>query len=196
MSKTTHIPVKKAANKILKVYYAADSEAHAVGMVWYEEAHQFCLGLSSKYAVDLSKVVGILSALSPGCTWDQNKKDTISALEHFIHGTPIKVSTYGQFVLKARRIFGGEDVPTVLNGPKITAFYFNILRPECDEHVCVDRHAFKVARGIGKAGAVALTKKQMRDTQEAYKIAAHQVGLRPNQLQAITWITYKKIYNR
>lgn len=192
----THIPIKRAVNNILKVYKQAAPEDVEHGKVWYDSAHQFCLEIGSRYNCSVDKVAGIVSALSPGCTWEQNKRDAINAIHSLVHGTPMKVSTYGQFVEKVFRIWDGEDVALVLNGPKITAFYYNILRPDLCEHVCIDRHAFKIARGIRKGGATALTAKQMRDTQAAYMQAASELGLRPNQLQAITWVTYKKIVGR
>jgi hypothetical protein len=194
---TTHIPLKRAVNNIIRYYHLANEIEHELGYRWYADAHHWCIDTAVEFQTTVDKVAGIIAALSPGCTWEQNKIDTRSAIRYFKSETQtLSVSTYGQFVKKAQAIWDGHNIPTVLNGPKITAFYHNILNPYCDKWVCVDRHAFKIARHIKKAGPVALTAKQVRDTQHAYKEAAGKLSLRPCVLQAITWITYKRIHNR
>ncbi len=193
----THIPHRRAVNNILRVYNQADEIEHEMGFWWYVDAHRWCNEIAEQFNLKPKQVAGIVAALSPGVSWEVNKIDTRSAIRYFQQDTMrLQVSTYGQFVNKARRIFEGEDIPAVLNGPKITAFYHNISNPWASDTVTCDRHAFKVARGIKKGGSVAITPRQMKDTQEAYKEAASIVGLRPNQLQAITWTVYKRIWNR
>ncbi len=197
MSKATHIPIKRAVNNILRVYAQAHEIEHEMGFWWYVEALRWCEETAQEFRSETQTIAGIVAALSPGVSWEQNKMDARDFLR-FITGEKmtVSVSTYGQFINKARDIWDGKEIEKVLNGPKITAFYRCIINPWCNESVCVDRHAFKVARGIKKGGSKALTPKQVRDTQQAYRNAAYQLGLRPLQLQAITWTTYKRIHNR
>ena len=60
----------KVKNNILHMYNLSDkSDRHD----WYAEANSFCASLSSDYDLPITTTCGIVSALSPLKTWEQNK---------------------------------------------------------------------------------------------------------------------------
>jgi len=87
-----------------------------------------------------------------------------------------------------------EKIAAILNGPKITSFFYNILNPIGAEHVTIDRHALGVAICGLKRRRIDLimTGKQYRTIASAYKWTAEQLGILPLELQAITWTTYRQ----
>lgn len=191
------ITERKSINSILRFYSEATDNEIEDGKQWYFNANDWASELSKNTNSGLSSVVGILAALSPACSWEVNKRNTTDFIlwKQGLISRP-KLSTYGQFVNKATAIWEGGEPEKVLNGKKITAFYHNILNPHAEEKVCIDRHAYKVATGSLKGGGVRITPKQYEIIQEAYRRTAETIGLIPNQIQAITWVTYKRIVGR
>ena len=79
--KNTELSKTKVRNNILRVWNRTDeSDRHD----WYGEANRFAKKVSEIYFVDNSRVIGILSALSPMKTWTQNKK---MVHDYFCFGT-------------------------------------------------------------------------------------------------------------
>jgi len=113
------------------------------GIDWYRQGHTYCKSLSDKYNVLLVSVCGVMSALSPGTNWEQNKKDTVALLSDAKYH---KFTTYGQNVAKARRILtNGVAKFSPITGPKTYNFFFNLLEPDNPLFVTVDRHAYTIA---------------------------------------------------
>lgn len=181
-------------NNILRMYKRVHEDTHEEGFYWYNMAHEWCRDVSIEYNLPLETVCGVVSALSPGVSWPQNQKDTISVIrKHLGLQSVAVVGTYPVGLRKAEALLGGalqEDVFRP-SAPKTRSFYFNILNPHDPEHVCIDRHAVKVARGMKKGGALSITPHQYNKVKEAYKEAASILGLIPARLQAIVWLQYK-----
>ena len=60
----------KVKNNIRRILKASND---SLFYNWYDGANEFALIASGIYNVDHSKVIGIMSALSPLKTWDENK---------------------------------------------------------------------------------------------------------------------------
>jgi hypothetical protein len=75
-----------------------------------------------------------------------------------------------------------------LGGLKTRAFYVNILDPNNSDIVTVDTHAIKIA-GINRDSVGV---KLYNAIADGYRECAEYVGILPQQIQAITWITYKR----
>ena len=60
----------KVVNNILKTF---NKRAYSEGANWYDEANEFARRLSFKYDIQTSKVCGVIAALSPLKTWEQNQ---------------------------------------------------------------------------------------------------------------------------
>ena len=111
--------------------------------------------------------------------------------------TDFKVSCYNTMKAKAWSILEDDlteddDILTRLNGQKIRSFYSNIRG--LDE-VTIDGHALNIALGIRQGlttDKTNMSKKVYRERQEDYVKAAKRVKIKPHELQAITWTTWKR----
>lgn len=186
----------RLCTNILKVYKQADEFEHELGFWWYKLAHEFAQDTADKFETGLGVVSGVIAALSPGVTWDVNKKDTINAFRYVKNEilTPV-YSTYRPNWGKALLIMNGDNPENTLGGLKTLNFYRNILNPYGTD-ITIDRHAIKIARGMTKPGALKVTPNQYNKIADAYLEVSNKLGIRPNQLQAITWSTYKRIHSR
>ena len=185
---------------ILKVYRRATSEDVANGLEWYDRAARYASIISNLSGVNLNTVVGVMAALSPNNRWERNVKDTERMVWAWVKGEDLsdfKVSCYNTMKQKAWSILednltDDDDILTRLNGQKIRSFYSNIRG--LDE-VTIDGHAYNIALGIRQgltSDKTNMGKKLYREMQEAYVKAAKRVGVKPHELQAITWTTWKR----
>jgi hypothetical protein len=187
---------------ILKVYRRATPEDIANGLEWYDRAKRYASIISNLSGVNLNTVVGVMAALSPNNRWERNVKDTERMVWAWVKGEDLsdfKVSCYNTMKQKAWSILeddltDDDDILTRLNGQKIRSFYSNIRG--LDE-VTIDGHAYNIALGIRQgltSDKTNMGKKLYREMQEAYVKAAKRVGVKPHELQAITWTTWKREY--
>ena len=113
-------------------------------------------------------------------------------------GTPcdrVTVSTYkhcrdrAYLYVTGERCFLGTS-----KGPKIRAFYHNILDPDGSEYVTIDGHmkAAYEGRDMTMKEAIVRTKGEYKRISDATKRLAGLEGLLPNQLQAVIWFTRKR----
>lgn len=178
-------------NNILAVYGRADDETVEAGMLWYPNANVFAQNLGGPY---WHIAAGVIAALSPQVGWDRN----MLLAERFYdrNGDIENIGTVGQHAQKAVRIFNGEDAMDVL-GPKTRAFYANIIDPENPNNTpVIDRHAFDVAVGMVTDNVTRqrhLERKGGYDKwANSYREAAEITGLLSSQIQAITWVQWRK----
>jgi len=182
---------------ILDIYKQARPEEVRAGMRWYDEAHAWAAGVASAHGVPLEPVVAVTAALSPANKWERNKVDTEAMISAYANGedmSAVKVCTYNRnkdLAIKAAR--RGIEV---LSGPKTNAFAINILHPENEDVVTIDRHGYNIHIGermIVSQRGLKVTPKRYRETASAYISRAGEIGIRPNQLQAITWLTWRRM---
>lgn len=168
--------------KILKHYHSAKPENIRYGITWYERAHNECLLLSQVFELPLSKVVGVVAALSPNNKWTQNLTDAWNFLD--APSMETKVCTFFNQRKKALAILASDgsdnSIMVILNGLKTRNFYENILHHSKSNRVTVDIWAF---RSVDLANSV----KNFKATERAYLEVSQELKLRPHQLQAIVW---------
>lgn len=174
---------------ILARYNRASTAQIEAGLVWYEEAHNYAKSLG----VPIANAAAVISALSPACSWETNKRDAKAMVEK---RKGYRFSSYGPNVAKAQRCLQDPGQFSEKTGAKTLNFYHNILDPSNPHWVTIDRHAAAVAEGRTNSGSVRLTVKQYRAYAAAYKEAAFRVGLLPCQLQAIVWIEHIESQNK
>lgn len=98
--------------------------------------------------------------------------------------------------VKATRILAGETPLDVLGGDKVRAFYATILDPHGYDVPVIDRHAFDIAVGRvtdEKARATLSRKGEYARFGEVYIDAARSVGVSSSQMQAITWVAWRRL---
>lgn len=199
---------------IIGTYHLATESERINGRNWYKQAHDAALELSAQYPVSGITAAGVIAALSPNNRWSRNVMDASVLIEAFCEQGPVvagrvKVCTYGANLQKAITILkltGAtvEDVAAILHGRKITSFFRCILGDQ--QSVCVDGHSYSVWAGeiitttatpsIGKA----LYRQIVNDYREAARLVSlqetdnrHLDHITPAQLQAITWVTHRRL---
>ena len=188
---------------ILKTYRIATVSDVADGVEWYDRAKRMAAWIAKETGIPETTVIGAMAALSPNNRWERNCKDALTMCQAWINGDTtddFKVSCYNTMKQKAWSILEDdlttdEDILSRLNGQKIRSFYSNIRG--LDE-VTIDGHALNIARGKREgltSDKTNMGKKQYRELQAAYVTAAKRVKVKPHELQAITWTTWKRIDN-
>jgi len=86
------------------------------------------------------------------------------------------------------------EVATILNGPKITDFFWCIMG---DDTCVIDGHAWCIANYNRRKLQLVpnIGKKLRQELQEAYVLAAVEHGMKAYQMQAATWVAWKRIHN-
>lgn len=180
--------VSRLASNIRATYARATAEEHRQGEFWYEAANAAARGLATAHNLPLETSAAILAVLSPQVSWTRN---VVMAREVCETGT---TRGLGANVDKARRLLDGESPDVVVSGPKVSCFYANILDPSGHE-ITIDRHAFDIAQGRRTddvtRGQLALKGHYARYCQ-AYQLVADELGIGACQLQAITWVAWRR----
>ncbi len=165
------------------------------GRAWYPTAQKECAGIAERTGYSLRIVCGVVAALSPGCSWSINLADAERLLDAVTYATvpsdyeELVVNTYRKNKLKAWCIAEGDV--SQLRGPKVTAFYYNLLGDE--GRVTIDSHVFNAFIGARVVGSKhkKITKHEHAIAINAFKRAALHHGEKPSAFQAIIWLTWK-----
>lgn len=182
--------VPNASDHILETYFAAAREEIAAGREWYEDANRLAHTLTGhRPDVTPAMAAGVIAALSPLTPWERNKE---LALRAVVDGHAS--GTLSNSVRAADRILAGEDPLDVLKSDKVRNFYLCIMGDV--DAVCIDRHAWEVFEGKRYADKdrPKVTTKRYREAAQAYREAAHVLALQPAELQAITWLVWRRIH--
>lgn len=177
---------KELVDNILAVYDRATEDDKAQGMSWYTTAHDLAglVGFG-----DYDKGAGIIAALSANTGWTQNKNLALAISEGE------EVGHLSHVLGKVRAIMAGQPPIAVLGkGLKTLNFYMNIHQPERSGPVTIDRHAHDIARGQawGSRNRALTTGTRYQVLTYAYRAAAALRGVRPHEMQAVTWVTWRR----
>lgn len=192
----------KYVHNILQVFVQATPDEIDQGRQWYTDALKSAQAIADKHELPLHIVVGVVAALSPTNKWKRNLVDADNMCEVFVSGGYVEdcaPCTYKKMRDKAWSIL--EEMPSdavvvanILKGPKITDFFWCILGHD----TCViDGHAWCIANADRRTmqEVPSIGKGLRQELQEAYSVAAHQAGLTAYEMQAITWVAWKRIHN-
>lgn len=156
---------------------------------WYDNANSFASTLAERGKMEAYNSAGIISALSPSTSWEEN----VIRAETFVNTGRLS-GHIPQQITKAKNIML-TDCPTkvakILNGPKTVSFFYNIYNPSLKEYVTIDRHMLNLACRI--EGMIDPTPKQYHFLAEETIKFSNYVNLIPNQVQAILWVTWRKV---
>ena len=190
------------AKSITAVFEQATEDELNHGLTWYNEAKQECQVMADKYQLPLRIVVGVVAALSPTNRWSRNLIDASNMLKVYTDGGYVESTspcTYKTMRDKAWSILqtnphSDDDVLFILKGPKISDFFACIMGHD----VCViDGHAWCIANNDRRTMQEVpnIGKKLRCNIQAAYSEAGKEKGLTAFQMQATTWVTWKRIHN-
>ena len=193
---------------ILEIYKQANSDDISSGKIWYKQANDISRLMSVKYQLTEVQTAGIIASLSPGTNWNQNIIDANNLCSLLQVGKDIKAivcTTYNQNKFKAYYLWQNSQLTKneifhILLGSskkvnKTSSFFLNILNPESDDICTIDRHAYRINLGITESIDIALTEKRYLCMNKAYKQAGKQLNISAIELQAITWLTFRRLNN-
>ena len=194
-------PIHVMADHILSVYWKATRSERRQGLTWYADAREVAAEVAR--VGDLPTVrhgAGVLAALSPQTDWHSNIG---LAFDAAVAGTADDLPHFADACDKATAVLSASDQPeNVLGGRKVRSFYANIYRPDRPGPVTVDRHAVAIAlrgaadsdRRSGNADARLLERiGTYQCVAAAFRGAARSVGIHPHEMQAVTWVTWRRL---
>jgi len=203
----TYAQLSVNAREIVAKFTLATSQEVQLGCDWYRSALNISGRIASKYHIRVEEAAGVIAALSPNNRWERNIIDAEAMIKCWSAGgtdediLAVKVCTYTKMQEKALNILRGCDIVTTLNGPKIIEFFNCITNPLLND-VCIDGHAYSVWFGqrltmkqvpnIGKK----LRQQIKTDYVDATTFINEELNesYSPADIQAITWVTHKRIY--
>lgn len=182
----------KVVNNIIRIY---NDDTFDFNSDWYEETSKLASTLGNKYNVEYLKVCGIIAALSPLKSWDENKKIAIQFLESGEANHTRLMEAKAKSILTNTDDNQVEAILKVLNGNKIQNFFLNIAFPQGSKAVTIDRHALSIClnRSVIKRETVGITDIQYNFFVGCYLEAAEIIGTRPSQVQSVTWEKWREL---
>ena len=201
---TVEFNMQIAVKNIIACRRRAKPQDVAQGIAWYAEAYEECRLIAWQHNLPVYAVVGVVAALSPNNRWTTNITNARDLIDAFVNDRDmdsVSVCTYSAMKRKAWDILVTAvrpgEMKAHLNGRKIVCFYENIM----GEDTCtIDGHA----RNIAYNERVNLTDnktnigvKEYANLQEAYRQAAKRCTVngrrfKAYELQAVTWVTWRK----
>jgi len=187
----------KEFEEVLKYAKAREKKE---GLEWYAIANKRVHDIAIRFDLAPEKVAAIIAVLSPSVEWNGNVEDA----ENFIRSKGrARMRTYGANVRTARRILKSKSLSEILSiienlqGFKVKSFFDNLINPLTSTFITVDTHLVRAWHG-----SPFLTKKQVAAgfrrvlyseiSADILTLAVrHQI--RPLEMQAILWVTWKKI---
>lgn len=180
-----------STRNVTKAFRSATEQDRKDGLSWYDSARAFAHTLDPD---NPDRAAGIIAALSPCNSWPTNR---VAAANFYsgkrdIHTRPN--------VAKCERILSGETPLAVLGGPKVRAFYGNIVGLDIDETVTIDRHAIMVCEGrqirdaeLKSYFGIRRNRQYVDEYRRAAKILSKEFGpLTPSQVQAVCWVWWRR----
>ena len=202
---------------IKAVYNQASVEEKDDGWTWYANANKAARALSETYDVPLYCAAGVIAALSPNNKWSRNLADAETLISAYLNGEPVEsvsVCTYHTMRAKAWSVMdlcrdhaafaeadhapddtGVDEVVRLLKGQKISSFFAGIMG--CRDECTIDGHARNIAYGerLSLSGSkFTIGKREYAALQMAYAQAGRDLGIPAYVLQAITWVTWRRIH--
>ena len=188
----------------IKAIHALASAAEiADGLAWYGVAKSIAVVIAEDYGIPANQAISVLAALSPRNKWTRNVVDTEQLISAYVAGgadqaLETKVCTFGSNKAKAVMILESgletlSEALEILSGPKLREFASCIAGLE---DVCIDGHAWCIWQGsrVTLADVPRIGVKLRKEIKADYAQAAADLGLRASELQAITWVTWRRIH--
>tara|TARA_A100000172_G_scaffold78941_1_gene65143 strand:- start:113 stop:760 length:648 start_codon:yes stop_codon:yes gene_type:complete len=198
------------AREIVARFTLATTQEIQAGRDWYPSALKICHSISNRYNVPASTVAGVISALSPRNEWSRNIIDAEAMCKlHQSHATRkdlqrLKVCTFKTNKMLAISILTLPSLPSeaILTGDKRLEFYNCIYRRSLDD-ICIDGHAYSIWLGsrVPTTKTPPIGKKLRKQIKQDYRDATSFINEELNEtfmaadIQAITWVTHKRIHN-
>jgi hypothetical protein len=187
---------------ILTCYGQATPQEKRDGLRWYKKAKRECKQLAMQKNVTMRHAVGVVAATSPNLKWEKNVHTASQVIDGYTQGIDHEsiesCMAYKANRLKAYKVMAASNrsksILDVLNGPKISAFFDNIMG---GDSVTVDGHARNIAyaeRVQLKSDKANISKAEYAKLEKAYRDAAAILNIKACDLQAITWVAWRRMH--
>ena len=210
----TYSQLSHNAREIVARFTLATSQEVQLGCDWYPSALKIAIRIATKYGLRVETVAGVIAALSPSNKWERNIYDAEALIKVWRAGATrdevldkdnpiIRVCTYLTMKTKAWDILTTSDpVVDILKGVKTIEFFNCITNPLLDD-VCIDGHAYSVWLGerVTLHKVPNLQGKLRHTIKQDYRDATSFINEELDEqytaatIQAITWVTHKRIHN-
>lgn len=185
-----------STDRLLSIYYSATPSQRYDGLTWYTEAREFIKVVAKKFELPTAIVAGVVAVTSPRKGWGANKDIAYQLCEMYTqHATEEDVlSIKGAFrtnLAKAwniLRMTEADNVYDYVRGPKVTAFYANLLG--IDSALTLDTHALRA--WAGHTDRISWSKKELTQAETDYRNAASRTDVTVAQFQAIIWVVWRE----
>ena len=175
----------------------------SAGKDWYLTARKAAIQLSDRYGVDVTTACGVIAALSPRNKWTRNLIDAENIINAYVTAgieacESVKVCTFGKNKDKSLRILACiptlDVVEGILSGPKLCEFFRSIIG---QNDVTIDGHAYSIWFGerVTLANVPSIGVRLRRQIKADYLVVAAKNDLAGYELQAITWVTHRRIHS-
>jgi len=170
----------------------------SVGRGAYRKYNRIMCKLAEKCGTTPRIASAVFAALSPNNDYHGNLRDThtvLMASKQNLFSDEFKVSTYGNNKRKALYIADGADPLDQIRAKKTRNFFLNVDNPIDREPVTIDGHMINIWRGwrerlVGLRSTPAL----YDEIADGVRRTAAGLDLIPCELQAILWITWRRIH--
>lgn len=165
----------------------------ADGLAWYDRARRMAENMSAETGISVRHCAGVIAALSPRQQWGTNVAGARRMLRAAAagEGEPV-VGGLSANRVKAWSIAQGADPDAVLSGPKVRAFYANIMGDV--DAVTLDVWATRAAEG--RENPHSPERRRYRLLSESYRRAGERRGMYPRDVQAAVWTVYRRTHAR
>lgn len=185
----------------------ATPEQRGKGLRDYEEYRAAAEDMAAHFEIEPNVVIGMIAATSPQREIEDNFADiehvltqlatlppeviietSLPALAQQVTPGPVLPAN----IIKALRIYQGEQPDAVLRGNKVRSFYSNLTDPAGSQAVTLDTHMVRAITGderydTDSAGTVTTSAGKYAALSAAVRRVAAEEGLLPSQVQAIVW---------
>jgi hypothetical protein len=187
--------IARMVRNIRAVYARATADEQTAGRAWYRVASHGCNVWAVEFNVHSYTVASVIAALSPQVEWQSNLRHALNLISG-ARATVLGASRPLQAnVRKAERILSdGAYLPDAyfIEGHKVRNFARNLQGNT--KAVTVDTHASQIALGTPETDARIGLLSAYACFVKAYQRAAELEGIEPCEIQAITWLTWKRLY--
>jgi len=181
----------RCKNNLLKIWEQCTEEDK---FDWYSDANSWADLMSQNRDITVSHVCGVIAALSPLKTWQQNLKLSAKMIQtRKSVGHTRLCNKKALYVLKSDG--SDESILEILKGNKISAFYLNIKYPKNGKYLTIDRHALSCLLGywVTDDDYRGITKSQYEFFVQVFQWTAQSLNVNPLLLQSSTWVRWRKI---
>lgn len=175
------------------MFKLADRMDRSDGALAYMRYHDLLHTIAQHYGYGFEAAAGAFCALSPNNDYVGNLRSLVSMLAAR-DPTQAVVSTYGHCKERAVLYLAGVPFLEHAKGPKIRAFYQNIVNPTEWSPVTIDGHmvaAYRAEDLVMKDATVG--KREYEEIARCVRVLVAENFLIPNQMQAILWFTRKRV---